>query len=164
MARPRLIVFDLDYTLWPFWVDSHHDPPFVKRSDGQVYDRHGQVVSFYPDVPWVLQRLHSEGYTLAVASRSCTPPEAHELCHLFDWDRYFTYKEIYPGSKVKHFGRFAMASGIPYEDMLFFDDEQRNITELRSIGVTCILVRDGVTESLIKEGLETFQLNRQQQR
>ncbi|XP_046570794.1 magnesium-dependent phosphatase 1-like [Haliotis rubra] len=162
MARPRLIVFDLDYTLWPFWVDSHHDPPFVKRCDGRVYDRQGQVVSFYPDVPRVLQRLHSEGYMLAVASRSRTPPEAHELCHLFDWDRYFTYKEIYPGSKVKHFGRFTMASGIPYEDMLFFDDEQRNIIELRSIGVTSILVSDGVTESLIKEGLETFQFNRQQ--
>ncbi|XP_071085873.1 magnesium-dependent phosphatase 1-like [Haliotis cracherodii] len=164
MARPKLIVFDLDYTLWPFWVDTHHDPPFLKRSDGQVYDRHGKMVICYPDVPQVLHRLHSEGYTLAVASRSSTPPEAHELCHLFDWDKYFTYKEIYPGSKVTHFGRFVEESGIPYEDMLFFDDEQRNIIELRNIGVTSIMVNDGITKALIKEGLETFQHNRQQHR
>lgn len=37
----RLMVFDLDCTLWPFHVDMfQYSPPF-KRKNGQVVDKHG---------------------------------------------------------------------------------------------------------------------------
>lgn len=35
--------------------------------------------------------------------RTEDPPAARELLTVLDIDKYFAYKEIYPGSKVTHF-------------------------------------------------------------
>ncbi|XP_061036682.1 magnesium-dependent phosphatase 1 isoform X2 [Eubalaena glacialis] len=106
MARlPKLVVFDLDYTLWPFWVDTHVDPPFHKSSDGTVRDRRGQAVRLYPEVPKVLERLQGLGVPVAAASRTGEVEGANQLLELFDLVRYFVHREIYPGSKVTHFER-----------------------------------------------------------
>uniref|UniRef100_A0A4W2IPG3 Magnesium dependent phosphatase 1 n=1 Tax=Bos indicus x Bos taurus TaxID=30522 RepID=A0A4W2IPG3_BOBOX len=98
MARlPKLAVFDLDYTLWPFWVDTHVDPPFHKSRTGEV-----------------------EG--------------ANQLLELFDLVRYFVHREIYPGSKVMHFERLQRKTGVPFSQMIFFDDEKRNIVDVSKLG------------------------------
>lgn len=33
------------------------------------------------------------------------PEGARQLLKLFEWDKHFTYKEIYPGKKTTHFRR-----------------------------------------------------------
>lgn len=154
--KPKLIVFDLDYTLWPFWVDTHVTPPFTKKS-GKIYDKQNHEIKPYPEVSKVLSDLHSKGYELAIASRTSEIQGANQLVKLLDWDKYFKYKEIYPGCKVKHFSKFCQASGLKHEDMLFFDDETRNIRDLSEKGVTCILVPgEGVSAKLVDHGLEQF--------
>ncbi|KAK9499444.1 hypothetical protein O3M35_002476 [Rhynocoris fuscipes] len=152
---PKLVVFDLDYTLWPFWVDTHVTPPF-RKSNGKVVDSRGATIKFYPEVPQILQKLSDMNITIGVASRTSEIAGAEQLCELFGWNKYFTYKEIYPGCKVAHFNQFKKKTGFEFHDMLFFDDESRNITDLTKINVTSILVKNGMTLKVLDEGLEVF--------
>lgn len=68
--------------------------------------------------------------------------------------------EIYPGSKLKHFSSLHRRTGIPYEQMLFFDDEHRNY-EVEDLGVTMQLVPpQGTTWGLVRQGLERWRKKR----
>lgn len=73
--------------------------------EGQIIDAHGQKIKYYPEVPSILKTLNDSGYTLGVASRTSEVEGAKQLLKLLDWDKYFKYKEIYPGCKVAHFNR-----------------------------------------------------------
>ena len=52
--------------------------------------------------------------------------------------------------------RFKKRSGIAFKDMLFFDDEHRNIRDLEAHGVISVLVDGGVTMKVIEQGLKMF--------
>ncbi|ODN00349.1 Magnesium-dependent phosphatase 1 [Orchesella cincta] len=154
-AAPKLIVFDLDYTLWPFWVDTHVDPPFAMKGS-KVVDSRGKTIKYFPEVPEVLEYIRSLGIPMAIASRTGEIDGANQLLRLFDWDKYFQYKEIYPGCKITHFSRFQKATGLSHNSMMFFDDEERNIRDLSKEGVHCVFVRKGVTMKLLKDSLREF--------
>lgn len=154
--KPKIIVFDLDYTLWPFWVDTHVTPPFKKGAQKKIVDSHGHTIRHYPDVPDVLKRLSEEGYELGVASRTSEIKGAKQLLDLFGWKKYFKYVEIFPGSKVTHFSNIRKNSQVEYKDMIFFDDEHRNIVDVGKLGVHAVFVGDGVTHRVIEEALQSF--------
>jgi magnesium-dependent phosphatase 1 len=66
---------------------------------------------------------------------------------------YFDFVQIFPSSKTQHFARIHQASGIAYEDILFFDDEARNRNVETELGITFCLVRDGMTREEVDRGI-----------
>lgn len=52
--------------------------------------------------------------------------------------------------------RISKESKIDYNDILFFDDEPRNIYDVERLGVVSILVEDGMTVQVLAEGMQKF--------
>jgi len=171
-----MIVFDLDYTLWPMWVDTHVSAPLKPSRDGglTVQDAYGGSYGFYNEVAGNLASIKEKGIVLGAASRTSAPDLARNMLNILtipseDGSKpkaitLFDYLEIYPGSKTTHFQRLHKKSGVAYEEMLFFDDESRN-RNVEELGVVMQLVRDGVTRSEINKGVESWRKrNRRTQR
>jgi magnesium-dependent phosphatase 1 len=72
---------------------------------------------------------------------------------------FFPHYQIYPGDKRTHMQRLNKATGIAYEDFLFFDDESRN-RNVESLGVTFWFIRDGITKDEIDNGVSEWRARR----
>ena len=145
------IVFDLDFTLWDCggtWCDCT-SPPYYKQN-GMIRDSGGKKITLYSDVHSILNKLKLLQVPMAIASRTTTPDWADELMRLFDIKKYFDYFEIYPASKLNHFKSLQHKTNIPFGDMVFFDDEERNIKEVGRLGVDAIFVGNGMNLELIE--------------
>lgn len=157
MALPELIVFDLDFTLWNCG-GTYCDcltPPF-RIHNKLVQDHSGRVIELYPNVCAMLDYCDVKGVALALASRTEEPDWARQLLDLLAVTDRFELAEICPSSKLQHFAALQKASGIDYQAMLFFDDEQRNIMEVETLGVTSVYVPSGMTQDVFEDGLAQF--------
>ncbi len=150
-----LIVFDLDFTLWDAggtWCD-HLTPPFLRKG-AQVIDAYGERVRLYPDVRAILQWCQENEHPTGIASRTGEPTWAKRILDLFDLRDAFDYEQIYPSCKQRHFGELRRQSGMPYQEMVFFDDEYRNIQDVRTMGVHCVHAQRGLSWPLFREALQ----------
>ncbi|XWS68224.1 hypothetical protein CRYUN_Cryun04dG0072500 [Craigia yunnanensis] len=143
---PRLVVFDLDYTLWPFYCEL--------RSEREM-------PSLYPHAKGILSALKDKGIDLAIASRSPTEDTANTFLDKLSIKSMFVTKEIFSSwtHKTDHFQRIHSRNGIPFNLMLFFDDENMNIQAVSKKGVTSIYVDNGVNLGALRQGLTEFTNN-----
>ena len=151
----KIFVFDLDFTLWDAggtWCDATN-PPFY-RENGKLRDQSGNWIRLYPDVIRILNLLKENNKFIVAASRTFEPAWAQDLLNLLEIDRFFDLKEIYPASKIRHFKRIQNHFDIPYSEMVFFDDEYRNIEEVGSLGVMTIFIKNGINISYVTNFLK----------
>ncbi|KAF8032070.1 hypothetical protein BT93_D1090 [Corymbia citriodora subsp. variegata] len=143
---PRLVVFDLDYTLWPFYCECRN-----KR----------EMPSLYPHAKGILYALKDKGIDVAIASRSPTPDIAKTFLEKLSLKSMFVAQEVFSSwsHKTEHFQRIHSRTGVPFNSMLFFDDEDRNIEAVSKMGVTSILVGNGVNLGAFRQGLAKFSEN-----
>jgi len=129
-------------------------------------------------VPPILQALKSLPPLIAAASRTSAPDLAVTLLKQLQlplsssattttttaastkraYD-VFDHLQIFPGDKRQHFTKLHKATGIAYEEMLFFDDEGRN-RNVEQLGVCFWLVVDGVTRAEVDRGVQEWRRRR----
>lgn len=171
---PAAVVFDLDYTLWPCWCDTHISPPIKSCSNSkssQVIDSSGMKLSFYPDVESIILELAANNVTIIGASRTATPQIAKKLLSLLHIDNkpalhYFNALEWGQGSKTKHIKLAAkqlqLTKQLEEGEFILFDDELRN----RDVGkINCYFVhipdeRLGLTRNIFENGLTSWKEKR----
>lgn len=113
--------------------------------------------------------MKKEGYDIkaAVASRTDEPQWARTCMeHLVIADGstlqhcFGNFVEINYGSKVGHIQSLHQKTGIPFEEMCFFDNEFWNIQDVsKSLPVKCIYTPDGMTLSAWEEAKAAFGLS-----
>lgn len=116
---PKLIVFDLDNTLW--------SPELYQLRKHQRTNQTpiaGKDVKLFQGAQAALDSIQTmmPDTKLAVASRTKSVEWAHDLLDQFNIRHLFDHVEIFPGNKRSHFENISRDSGIPFREMLFFDD------------------------------------------
>ena len=169
---PSLIVFDLDNTLW---TPELYQLRKLQRQGPDAVPVAGRDVKLFPGARAVLESIRSSrgaaggggedsrwaGASFAVASRTKSVVWARDLLEQFDLTDLFDHVEIFPGDKVRHFQNLRESSGVPYERMLFFDDNRDgrfgNCVPVSGLGVLSVHCPGGiVTEDVFHTGLDRY--------
>ena len=172
---PGLVVFDLDFSVWPFDCHKDRHMPF-KAVGNKIVDAWGRDASPYPDVPGIITELVERGIRVAYASRNSSvdhleallraiaiaPKNRPEIKSLWDVLPSADYMQAYGSglsrAKTKHFSALRLVTGVPFGKMLFFDDDHTNVTTAAAQGVIAInVMQTGVTRPGFERAMKVFQ-------
>lgn len=185
----RLVVFDLDYTVWqPEMYELMGSPRLVRaprdlcpriRQEATtsseemiLVDKERTPIRVFEGAAYALQeinRLRSDGHNIhaAVASRTDQADWAHVCMKHLQLPDGTTLSDCFQDrieidcmrDKTHHITRLQKKTGIALEEMCFFDNEHWNIECVRKIGVLSIYTPDGMTRGAWKDALKAFQMH-----
>ena len=178
MSLPRVVVFDLDGTLWApemyeMWGGGS---PFTAKENGKyLVDKKGERVNLLGDSRALLEKLiahpavESGETTLGLAS-TCDEPEWAREClnkftlrqrdKLVPMGSVFQHHEIFKANKREHFKRIQKATGAEFADMIFFDNQTNNIHDVSPLGVHCVYTPEGQTMGYWEKGIADWRKKR----
>mmetsp|Transcript_13759 Transcript_13759/g.20972 ORF Transcript_13759/g.20972 Transcript_13759/m.20972 type:complete len:495 (-) Transcript_13759:67-1551(-) len=156
---PKLLVFDLDNTIWTPELYQIRQPrcPLADRD-----------ITLFSDVRTLLEYLHENKASeigripLAIASRTNKGQWARQLLKDFKVEdaslgSMMDAVEIETGSKKVHMANLKKSTGVSYQEMIFFDDDMRlNLREISQLGLLCGHCPKGLTIDLFKKTLERY--------
>ena len=148
-------------------------PPFKqhKKMPHAVVDRGGDVNRLTSGSLLALRHLTSPEWhgsvQLAAVSRTSYPEWAQECLELMQFEHGTTnelvsvksvlhFVHAYPGDKQTHFRRIQKESGVDFDQMVFFDNERRNVTSVARLGVHSVFTPDAMTEVAWQKTLAKF--------
>lgn len=169
-AVPKLIVYDLDDTIWFPELYMMSGAPWERDELGRVTDVGGEEIRIYPaareSIKMILQHEAFADTLVAVASRTDRGRWACQAMELLTvagntslCEAVGDLSEIFPGSKKSHFEKLRAKTNVAYHEMCFFDNEQINVLEVGQLGVTSIFCPGGMSPGAWEKGLETYAEN-----
>mmetsp|Transcript_159908 Transcript_159908/g.489151 ORF Transcript_159908/g.489151 Transcript_159908/m.489151 type:complete len:355 (-) Transcript_159908:294-1358(-) len=181
--HPKLLVVDLDQTMWPFdaALPRYGLPHREAAGTEPGVQCSGALARPFAEAVAVVREV-STGWRVGVASANacrdvcCSLLSALGLvaAELSLWEPGGPgpvpggrgiergLMEIHSGSKAVHLERLARASGIPFSEMLFFDDLRANVATAQRLGVAAHQVSPqmGLTRRAFSTGLAAWRAQR----
>lgn len=152
MSAIKLVIFDLDETLWSMEEGycSILRPPLQQVGPDTIVDSIGRKIELYGGVRELLQSLRDAGIILSVASKN-DPEPATEVMKRFGIYDFFTYPQLEWGPKVRLVQRLldimAERDGVEImpAEALLVDDWRSNVNEVSGLGVRTLLLNSDIT-------------------
>mmetsp|Transcript_12095 Transcript_12095/g.31128 ORF Transcript_12095/g.31128 Transcript_12095/m.31128 type:complete len:196 (-) Transcript_12095:199-786(-) len=178
---PKIVVFDLDNCCWDpemYQLWGGGAPFKYHEKSNTCTDRAGVTVRLMGAVVDVWHTIATDpafGSTQIAIASCCDEPEWAEEClrkfRVGDeamltagmaptMNELVAFKQIHKGSKKGHLREIARDSGVALEDMVFFDDQRGNISDVSSLGVLSILTPNGVEGKHWVQCLDEFEKRR----
>ncbi len=136
----KVVIFDLDGTLWDHPDVSSLRLPFRKLDEDLAVDADGVKVRLFSGVRKVLKKLSAEGKILSVASWN-RPEPALQLLGIFRLLGFFKYPKIYPHPRkyemILELLNDLRAKGfdVSPEEVVYIDDRTIHIEDVwRQVG------------------------------
>lgn len=142
----RLVVFDLDETLWTVsdGLCNLIEPPFRLDTPDRLVGQRGLWVELFPGVRDLLEFLRDRGSYISLASRNDAEPTMR-LLEFLNIAEYFTAPQLCWKPKEESIQRIMKEihkrdkKTIKPDEVLFVDDWPENVNAVRKWGATALL-------------------------
>jgi magnesium-dependent phosphatase-1 len=114
-SLPKIVIFDLDKTVWDVYAAEQTFPPYRRISTNEVLDSLGNTVRSYKDVPAIMKGLNARGILIALASLSPSFEKCDALLGALDLKQYLALDLVQirqESSKLPHFRHIQSTSKV----------------------------------------------------